>query len=1331
MPKGHDRTIRSSAAGFGAVGFRTALTHFRDALADVSRTFARVESQFAESVSIEKGNYTQDLQRLGDEFQQIHDQISAEYFAQLESARVRYEQAVELVSTQENSESIRLTDIFRTTTEQAESDLESAKVRQIAGYEDAQRQRKLRYREQLTHCEQYRKELNSLITGVAALMRRRGTLPRFTVLRAEKGPDTSTERLVPNPLNANADTMLAECSRSATQAAELMHTIERWSICRFADDGWPILVGIFLVIAMAVPAIIALGWTVGSVTALVTAIVGSVASLLIAHQRGRALVVPYIGSLVEFISQAERSLAIARSESQLETRADLTQLHRQHDDALHRLDADLQRTRQNAQRILDTSLATARTQADTHRKKLEDAWNAETNPIRQRYLPILENRQSEYEQTLERRRAEHQQNTEVLKAKYDANWRQLADHWQSCWDDWIATIQAMNQYRADKFLPWDAPETTRAVSHELLPAIAFGDCRLGLEQVIAQPLPNHSRLRVPQHSFSVPAFLAIPDEASLLLQAKGDGRSVAVGALRNVLLRFIQSVPPGKFRLTIIDPTGLGQNFSELMHLADFDERLVRSRIWTEPTHIQQRLVDLTEHMENVIQKYLRNDYATIQEYNERAGEVAEPFQILAIANFPANFTEEAAQRLIRIVSAGTRCGVFTIMSSDSQLALPRNFDLSDLKRHANTLEWNEDRHAFEWCDAMLRPWDVQLEQPPSGEQINRMVRNVGQLAVEYQRVEVPFRKVMPAGAWWQSDCAEQLEVPIGRVGATRLQHLTLGRGTSQHVLMAGKTGSGKSTLLHALITNAALHYSPAQLQFYLIDFKKGVEFKAYARYRLPHARVIAIESEREFGLSVLERLDAELRTRGDRFRELGVQDLAAFRRACSDPPTPRILLVIDEFQEFFVKEDKIAQSAALLLDRLVRQGRAFGIHVLLGSQTLSGAYSLARSTIGQMAVRIALQCSETDAHMILSEDNDAARLLSRPGQAIYNDANGLFEGNHPFQVVWLTDDERRDLLQRLQQHARDSDFPADLAPMIFEGNVAADPRDNNALMRGFESPASGEMPLAPQAWLGSPIAIGPPPAAVLRRQSGNNLLLVGQSTDLAIATLAQSLLGLMSFSPRSLDPDDRFQCAVLALHADDPDNQLWQTMSQLLPGWLTLHAEATVSSLVDMWEELVTRRIATGQDRAAARFLVVPRLARFRELQGNEADAAFASFSPKADQARTTAQKFQKILKDGPSVGVHTLLWCDQLHDLHRGLGRGMLSELNHRILFPMNASDSSQLMDSPEATRLGPLRAIYYRSDIGTFEKLRPFATPDEDWLRYVAEALQRTDFLPTRAR
>ena len=102
-----------------------------------------------------------------------------------------------------------------------------------------------------------------------------------------------------------------------------------------------------------------------------------------------------------------------------------------------------------------------------------------------------------------------------------------------------------------------------------------------------------------------------------------------------------------------------------------------------------------------------------------------------------------------------------------------------------------------------------------------------------------------------------------------------------------------------------------------------------------------------------------------------------------------------------------MSQDASLLLDRLVRQGRAFGVHALLGSQTLDGSYSLARSTLGQMGVRIALQCTEADSYLILNEENAAARLLERPGEAIYNDAGGKVEGNSPFQICWLDDQVR------------------------------------------------------------------------------------------------------------------------------------------------------------------------------------------------------------------------------------------------------------------------------------------------------------------------------------
>src|SRR5215510_2936689 len=213
------------------------------------------------------------------------------------------------------------------------------------------------------------------------------------------------------------------------------------------------------------------------------------------------------------------------------------------------------------------------------------------------------------------------------------------------------------------------------------------------------------------------------------------------------------------------------------------------------------------------------------------------------------------------------------------------------------------------------------------------------------------------------------------------------------------------------------------------------------------------------------------MRLRADRFREAGVQDLTGYRNVPGTPPLPRILLLVDEFQEFFVEDDKIAQEVALLLDRLVRQGRAFGIHVHLGSQTLGGAYSLARSTLGQMAVRIALQCSESDAHLILSEENSAARLLSRPGEAIYNDANGLVQGNHPFQIVGLSDEKREGYLNGLQELSRERIAAKAIAapppPIVFEGNVPADIRRNRGLVDLLKAPDWPVQSTPVHAWLG------------------------------------------------------------------------------------------------------------------------------------------------------------------------------------------------------------------------------------------------------------------------
>ncbi len=857
---------------------------------------------------------------------------------------------------------------------------------------------------------------------------------------------------------------------------------------------------------------------------------------------------------------------------------------------------------------------------------------------------------------------------------------------------------------------------------------------------LAGNLPTEMLAPLPNESLQVPAFVPFPRLGGVLLQAFGQGRVVTVRTLQALMLRLLTSLPPGKVRFTIIDPVGLGDNFAAFMHLADHDEQLVTSRIWTEPTHIEKQLADLTVHMENVIQRYLRSQFSSIEEYNEQAGEVAEPYRVLVVANFPVNFTPQAARRLVSIVQSGSSCGVYALVGLDTRQPPPQGFQVEDLEQLCQNLYWRQER--FQWGDSDLDRFPFSLAEPPNSDQVIAAVQRVGALSRDANRVRVPFSFIAPGEeAVWRSDSRRGVTVPLGRSGAVARQALQLGKGTSQHVLVAGKTGSGKSTLWHALIANLALLYRPDEIELYLIDFKKGVEFKAYAQHRLPHARVIAIESEREFGLSVLQRLDAELRRRGDLFRAAGVNDVASYRDANPQITLPRILFIVDEFQEFFVEDDRLAQEAALLLDRLVRQGRAFGLHVLLGSQTLGGAYSLARSTVDQMAVRIALQCSEADAQLILNKDNAAARLLSRPGEAIYNDANGAVEGNEIFQVVWLPEEEREQILHRIRERAnRDLPATAQRPALVFEGDTPAELERNGLLVAcikhreaevsaaapgtretsdGFSpAPAPGSSTVA-TAWLGEAIAIKDPTAAVFRPQTGSNLLIVGQNAEAALALLTSAVVSLAVQQPSA---------HFVVLDGTEPHQPHAGYMKSFLEGWpqpTTLVERAGLVGALGSLTDAMNERLKGSPDRGS-RYLLINGLQLYREFRRADDDLGFGRRG--TERTISPLEQLQSLLRDGPGVGIHLLIWCDSLVNVMRSLDRQGLRECGQRVLFQMNAADSSHLLDSPVASRLGPNRALYSTHEVSQPEKFRPYGLPSLEWIAGIKKRASAPVLVPS---
>ncbi len=997
---------------------------------------------------------------------------------------------------------------------------------------------------------------------------------------------------------------------------------------------------------------------------------------------------------------AERDRRVARAQTQ--QAQTIQQAARQHDERFAEIEA---RQKQ--------SLAEARAK---HKNTLSDAeqkHREQTAAIEARHQKTQAETRSQFESTSQTSAQEHQRQRTASQTLYRQTQSQVQQGYAASITQITGTIQEINQTAGLSAMPFDDQVWLRFVpttgSHHP-PAIS----RLGLlsEPGLWGPL-------------TLSAALPVIGGHGVLLKARSAVKPIAVQATQSLLLRLLATLPPGKLRFTFIDPVGLGQNAAAFMHLADYDETLVTGKVWTEPQHIEQRLADLTEHMENVIQKYLRNQFATIEDYNAQAGEVAEPYRVLVVFDFPANFSEAAARRLVSIAQNGPRCGVYAVILADTDKPPPYGFTLADLEGTCIVIAWDSKR--FVWQDPDFKDCLLELDTPPDAELFNKIVNTIGAAAQEASKVEVPFEKIAPtAEQWWMGNSAGGLRVPLGPAGARKLQYLDLGKGTAHHALVAGRVGAGKSTLLHTLINNLALTYSPVEVELYLIDFKKGVEFKTYATHALPHARVVAIESEREFGLSVLQGLDAELKRRGDLFRASGVDHIADYRQK-NGKTMPRILLVVDEFQEFFTEDDPIASQASQVLDRLVRQGRAFGVHVLLGSQTLAGAYTLARSTIDQMAVRIALQCSEADSRLILADDNPAARLLSRPGEAIYNAANGLVEGNNRFQVAWLPDDQRDRYLEQVQQLAQARGYRPPQPQIVFEGNAPAEVEKNrplNDLLVGSPLLAgeglgvrSGQEVRSRRtlAYLGDPIAIREPVAAPFRHQSGSNLLIVGQNDEAALGMASVAITSLAA-----QHAPDAAQFFALDFGAADA------TYADLLPDLLrglphvTRHGRRRElpGIIADLAAE-VNRRLNGEATGSPSLYLVIYGLQRARDLRQDD-NMGFSSFSDEP-AAPNPAQQFATILREGPDVDVHTVVWCDTLTNLNRNLDRRSLREFAMRVVFQMSAEDSANLVDTPAASKLGPHRALFYNEDEGHLEKFRPYGVPSAQWLAWAGEQLR----------
>ncbi|MFQ5343456.1 MAG: hypothetical protein ACE5F6_18095, partial [Anaerolineae bacterium] len=269
-------------------------------------------------------------------------------------------------------------------------------------------------------------------------------------------------------------------------------------------------------------------------------------------------------------------------------------------------------------------------------------------------------------------------------------------------------------------------------------------------------------------------------------------------------------------------------------------------------------------------------------------------------------------------------------------------------------------------------------------------------------------------------------------------------------------------------------------------------------------------------------------------------------------------------------------------------------------------------------------------------------------------------------------------------------------------------------------------------AWLGEPVAIKDPTAAHFRRQGGSNLLVVGRQDEQAMGILSTALISLAAQHPplpelgeggRGGEGGARFYILDFS-PVDAPYADLLRHLVDLLPHSVQRGQRRELPGIIAEITAEVDLRLEEGEAalwQRPAIYLLIYGLQRARDLRQEE-DFGYSFGMPDEEEAPPSpAQQFPTILREGPDLGVHTLVWCDTYTNLTRTLDRRALREFEMRVAFQMSAEDSANLIDTPAASRLGPYRALFYSEEEVRLEKFRPYAPPAQAWFDWVESRLR----------
>ena len=816
----------------------------------------------------------------------------------------------------------------------------------------------------------------------------------------------------------------------------------------------------------------------------------------------------------------------------------------------------------------------------------------------------------------------------------------------------------------------------------------------------------------PNQHHKAPALLPFEELSGICFLYDSSDKELINNSLQTTVLHLAASLPKGLCHVVAYDPIGLGSN---LISLSNVSSKITGGSIITDSREFTTALINVRNLIPIVIQKVLGFKYKNLNlvDYNKENGH-QEPYTILVLSDFPNNYTREQFELVMQILKNGRQAGVYVLMSYDTGFV-------------PTSLNGREDPPEFyrildNITTIYRRFGSYQIHNIANEEFFHKFtlhlddnIRVLNNLDTVYRKIQakenaeeklqaITLFDYLPQSKeeLWVRNSARAMMIPVGRDKANEEVALEITQEHAQNAtVVVGMPGSGKSVFLHTLITSTAYYYSPKQVDLYLIDFS-GVEFNVYApkglsdeeSYVLPHAKVIAPESEREFGISVLRRILNEGLNRQRLFSDAGVSDFAEYWDYCVNhglDTLPRLLLVVDEFQKFFEGEyDKIAIEAEKIIKTIVKEYRKFGINMVLATQTI-GPYA-SKIDLGDIGNRVAFEWNASDGHNIF-KGREPSELIVNTGDCVYNKRGGAEDYNKTLRSYYVSQTNLRPKLKSLYNIAL-QDGLVYKDTIVFRSDAKVYFHDNKTIADIVPS----DSPKSVKVYLGENIEISEEhvhiPLSLTMAASDDNILIIGGKPEISeriAINCARSLHAYYTSSGAQFVfinytmPEDPYHHSIEAMYSGSNDQIA--TIQQSTEIWLFLKEE-------------IERRQQHPKEKVENVYISVVAL-----------QYAYSMFT-KNYKPSEEAAAIVTVLEQGPRVGIFTILQVDTLKSLTERVSGKAYDYFNHRIALQMRSEDSEKVVGSKKANELSVEgkesslnRAFYFNKKDNVYIKFRPY--------------------------